>query len=142
MRCFTYMRRIKYLNNIVQLFSFKTILDNENNEYVILNSSQLSKLDTVYDKTQFEFTENHIHILEKINKREFKELDIIAKQIGKALLQILKYNFPDKYFYVFVTISLNDSMIVRFHQKWSGEMPFCNPEEYESSNEKVLVYEG
>ena len=96
----------------------------------------------INDKTEFEATENHVHILDRIKINEFNELFPIAEKLGQALLNALKYNYPEKRFVVFATIDLNDSFIIRFHQQWSGEVYYYNTADFTSSNSKVLMFDG
>ena len=135
------MKRIQYLEVLSSLFSFKVITDNYHNEYIVYKSSNLSKVENISDKTAFEASENHVHIIDNISKKEFDNLIPIAIRLGQSLLCNLKYYYPQKNFMVFVSIRLHDSMIIRFHQKWKGEEPYCCPNEFLSSTEKVFLFE-
>lgn len=57
------------------------------------------------------------------------------------MLNCLKWNYPEKQFMVYVSLRMYDSMIIRFHQKWENEEPYCNPHDFTSENEKVFLFE-
>lgn len=136
------MKRLYYLNLLTSLFSFKTITDEVGNEYVLFKSEFTKNFKNITDRTEFEAFQNHIHIIENIKKDEFDALIPVCESLGKTLLCILKRNYPDKHFFVFVSLTLHDSMIIRFHQKWEGEEPFCNPQDFTSPYEKVFLFEA
>lgn len=70
------------------------------------------------------------------------ELVSLANKLGNMLFNALKYSFPNKYFYVYITIALHGSFIVRFHQKWENEIPYYNVKDFDESKEIILVFEG
>lgn len=51
----------------------------------------------------------------------------------------LSFSFPDKHFVVFVTIT--DSMIIRFHQKWENE-PYYYSNENFGNNEYMISFDN
>ena len=57
------------------------------------------------------------------------------------MLNALVYSYPTKSFYVYVTIELHDSFIIRFHQKWDGEEPYYDPNKITFPNSKDFVFE-
>lgn len=134
------MKHIDYLKKIVGLFEFRVISDKRGNEFVLLADNMISNVDFVEDKTAFEASENHVHIINNIKKDDMESLVSIGKILGETLTNILKVSFPEKEFMVFVSLRLNDSMIIRFHQRWQNELPYCNPEEFRSENEKVFLF--
>ena len=136
------MKRIELLNSISGMFEFKSIHDASNNEFVLFKENTLDSVDEGLDKTSFESSQNHKHLIDNIKKDEFLALIPIANSFGNALLCNLKYYYPKKHFLVFVSIRLYDSMIIRFHQKWENEESFCNPDEFTSPNEKVFMFEA
>ena len=123
------------------LFNFKTIIDEKDNEYVVFSNNKINKISDIADKTQFEATENHIHLYDKVKKRELEELTLIGQIIGKSLLCVLKSTFPQKKFIVYVSITIGDSMIIRFHQKWQNESLFYDDFQDVQSNETILMFE-
>ena len=135
------MKRIEYLKLLSNLFEYKIIKDKFNNEYVVLKENIFTHIDNISDKTAFEAIENHIHLIDNITKEEFKILPDIAESIGKAVLCNLKVSYPQKHFVIFVSISLSGSMIIRFHQKWENEDYYYNVADFDSSNEKVFMFE-
>ncbi len=136
------MRRLQYFKLITDLCSFKTIFDELNNEYVLFYNSHFNEVQSVADRTIFEATENHIHLLDNIKKDEFNELGDIAERLGQALLSLLMQQFPKKHFMVFVSFRCYDSLTIRFHQKWENEEPFCCPDDFSCSKERVLCFES
>ena len=82
--------RVKLLNNkclkfILGLLEFKTIKDIHNNEYVLFEDNPLNNIDFIEDKTLFEASENHIHICDKVNKKQYNQLITLGKSLGKIL---------------------------------------------------------
>lgn len=135
------MRRIEYLQCIANLFSFKSIYDEKGNEYVLFANSIYDSVKHISDRTAFEAYENHVHLLDNIKEQDFPQCVVIAKHLGRALLSALSESYPDKKFIAFVSIKKNDSMIIRFHQKWENEEPYFNPNDFTSKFEKVLKIE-
>ena len=132
------MKQIGFLEKIATLFEFKTVKDKYGNEFVLFANNTINDIDFMEDKTAFESSENHIHIINNIKKEDIESLISIGKILGEALSDILKTRFHEKTFMVFVTLS--DSMIIRFHQKWDNELPYCNPEEFSKGAEKVFLF--
>ncbi len=128
----------KTLKMVSNLFSFKTIKDEYDNEYVVFKRSPINHIDDIVDKTQFEAIENHIHLFDKVKQRDVEELSSIGKNIGKALLYTLNAFYPQKRFVVYVTITVGDSMIIRFHQKWDGEPLYYEDIESLRSRDEVI----
>ena len=135
--------RLELLRTIIGLTSFKTLYDStQENEFVMFADSTVQTVPPTYDRTAFEASENHVHLLDHITRREFHTLLPLAPQLGELLLVSLKHAFPEKHFIVYVSVHLNDSLIVRFHQKWPGELPFCDPANFQSGDERVFSIEG
>lgn len=137
------MKRISFLQLIASLFSFKTVKDFHGDEYVLFNDSGImpEDLKNISDKTEFEAIENHIHILEKITRKEFEKLDEISQILGKSLLSCLRRKYPDKHFFVYVSIDLKDSMIIRFHQDWKNEDPYYDDNDFGRDTKLFVFYE-
>jgi len=136
------MKRIEYFELLAKTFEFKTIIDDYGNEFVLLKENCVDSFKKIEDKTEFEASENHIHLLDNINKNEFEILKKIAPILGQAVLHSLTSQYAQKHFRVYVSIHLYDSMIIRFHQKWDNEEFYCNPDEFTSSKEKVYAFEN
>lgn len=135
-------KRIEYLELIASLFTYKTIVDEAGNEYILFSGNPLDHVNNILDRTEFEAFQNHVHLIFDIKKSELNALVRIADSLGQALLYNLKSCYPEKHFMVFVTSHLHDSLIIRFHQKWENEEPFCNVDDFASSEEKVFLYEA
>ncbi|MBE6756388.1 MAG: hypothetical protein E7555_08025 [Ruminococcaceae bacterium] len=136
------MKRFDFLQLTVGLFSFRTIEDNSGNEYVVYCSSTVTpeSLKDISDRTEFEALENHVHLLDKITKKEFENAEEISDILGKSLLNCLRAKYPDKHFFVYVSVDLKDSMIIRFHQEWENEEPYYNAEDDFGKNTKLFIF--
>ena len=115
--------------------------DKTGNEYVLFANSSINYLPEISDKTAFESLENHIHLLYNVRKEEYKNLIEVGEKLGQAVLESLQYHYPTKRFVVFVSVKLNDSMIIRFHQKWENEEPYYDPNDFNSEKDRVLKFE-
>lgn len=135
------MKAMDYYYQIAALFQFKTICDERGNEYVLLANNTLNCVEGIGDRTQFEATENHVHLVDCLTKREYSRGAEVAKSIGKALLCSLRSAYPEKQFAVFASLSLNDSLIIRFHQKWPNEPLYYSVDDFVSGTETVLKFE-
>jgi|LSQX01.2.fsa_nt_gb hypothetical protein len=136
------MKRIEFLELLSSLYGYKTIYDESGNEFVVFNHSNLDCVQSIKDKTEFEAIENHIHLLDNIKEDEFESLDTISKILVKSIIYNLKCWYPEKQFFVYVSIRLHDSMIIRFHQKWINEEPYFNTADFTSPIEKVFMLES
>lgn len=135
------MRKIELLRAFSEMFDFKTVTDENGNEYVIYANSVLSEIGSeLKDKTQFEAVENHIHLIDNVKKYDFDELIEIGKVLGETQLSVLKSKYPDKEFCVFVTVDIGESMIIRFHQVWENEPVYYNPDDFNSEKTRVLMF--
>ena len=136
-----FLLKKKDLIIISNLFDFKIITDKQKNEYVIFRENIINDIDNISDKTQFEALENHIHLCDDVKRKDLKELSLIGQNIGQALFYTLKSTFPQKDFIVYVSITVGDSMIIRFHQKWQNEYLFYEGSESSLPDEIILKYE-
>ena len=91
----------------------------------------------LYLKT-FEALDSHFHLIDNIRRYDKQLLIDFGKKIGKLLIDRLSFSFPDKHFVVFVTIT--DSMIIRFHQKWENE-PYYYKENL-GNNEYMISFDN
>lgn len=135
------MNKLSLYNELLDIFEFKTIRDNLGNELVILKSSSSDIFDgtTIEDKTAFEALDSHFHLVDNVRRYDKQTLIELGKKIGRLLIERLSYSFPDKHFIVFVTIS--DSMIIRFHQKWENE-PYYYDDENLNENEYMITFDN
>lgn len=129
----------KCLKFILDLLEFKTIKDAYNNEYVLFKNNPLNNIDYLEDKTSFEASENHIHICDRVRRKQYEHLVALGDSLGKILLNALKSRYPKKEFAVYVTLTLNDSMIIRFHQIWENESLYYE-ELNDSPKEKIMRF--
>lgn len=134
-------KKLFLYNELLNIFEFKSIHDNLGNELIILDKSTSNMLDgTVFeDKTAFEALDSHIHLINNIRRYDKKDLIDFGKKIGKLLIDRLSFSFPEKHFIVYVTIT--DSMIIRFHQKWENESYYYDAENFKE-NEYVILFEN
>lgn len=135
------MTKVELLKYLSEMFDFKTVTDENGNEYVIYAHSGITEIGSeVEDKTQFEAVENHIHLIDNVKKSDFEQLVEIGRVLGETQLNALKAKYPDKEFCVFVSVNVRDSMIIRFHQVWENEFVYYNPDDFNSDKIKVLVF--
>ena len=124
-----HFKSVKGLDNAIYIvYQSSNCLDNEINLY-----DESGNFRAGFDRTAFEALENHVHLTDKINNRNFKSLCQQGKLLGELMIAKLKYDFPDKHFYVYVTIRKGETMIIRFHQDWEGESPYYNDSEWENT---------
>ena len=109
--------------------SFHIISDGTYDYVVNLNCKCLPSI-VVADKTAFEATTNHVHLVNRVSRSQYRQIKYCAEAICKLFAYKLKALFPDKVFVVSLTCTRKDSLILRFHQKWEGEtfyiQPHCN----------------
>lgn len=135
------MTKVELLKDFSEMFDFKTVTDENGNEYVIYANSVLNEIGSeIEDKTQFEAVENHIHLIDNVRKSDFEELVEIGRILGETQFNALKAKYPDKEFCVFVTVDIGESMIIRFHQVWENEFVYYNPDDFNSDKTKVLMF--
>ncbi len=67
------MRRIEFLELLVNLFQFKTVHDEKGNEYVLFSDNPINSAVNVQDHTAFEAIQNHVHLLVNIQKDELQK---------------------------------------------------------------------
>lgn len=65
------MKRIELLNSISGMFEFKSIHDASNNEFVLFKENTIDSVDEGLDKTSFESSQNHKHLIDNIKKVSF-----------------------------------------------------------------------
>lgn len=112
---------------------FYTRKDNKGNEYVFLKTSEEVNNQTIVfqkDKTAFEAFENHIHLWEKIKKKDQEKYKNLGFKIAQNLKTKLNTDFPNKQFVVFLELNFEESSIIRFHQIWNGEPLYFDVKEF------------
>lgn len=138
------MTRSQLLQNIENLFDYKCVTDIFGNEYIFYSSSNWDHVENEgkEDKTALEAIENHVHLLDHVKLKELKVLTSFAHWLAKTMLSALEAKYPEKKFVVYITISIGDSFIVRFHQQWPNESYYFNPDFLNTSKEKIIMYES
>ena len=113
---------------VVNNVDFKTIYDMKGSAFVVLGEScagkDVSSVE-ITDKTAFEAVENHIHI--SLKKTGFIKLFSLRREgitLCRRFMLLLKEKYPTRDFVVYVTVTLGDAAILRFHQKWNGEADY------------------
>ena len=125
MNKFKIKKKQKYIQKTMLTIKTEIVKDSFDNEYVLLKDDlpiEITK--NITDKTQFEGSINHIHLLDNIKEKDLPALGIIAISSIEMLDKYLKTIYPDKHFYIYVSLTISDSMIIRFHQEWCDESPF------------------
>ena len=108
---------------------FKCVYDKSGNEFVVFRQCKIKNnfnLNLFYDKTSFEATVNHIHVLTGIRKKDISVLQTASKGICKYYINLLSKLFPQKTFTVCISIKENESLIFRFHQNWENEPEYLS----------------
>lgn len=101
--------------------------DIHGNTYVFLNEGRGGKtniLPEIQDKTQLEAIENHIHLFDgPFRKKDYELIKELSLRLAQNMFDKLTDAFPEKKFMLYLTMN-NDSVIIRFHQRWDNEPPY------------------
>jgi len=147
------MTRIEYLNCLLPIIypKFYTLLSPSLDELVFLHDgdplpSFLDKEGKAIanyisdDRTQFEATNNHFHLFDKVGEA-YKEMSLdIGKAIANNLLGALNVAFPKKKFVVYLEVNPKTSTILRFHQIWDGESPYLDVKQTYQDDLKLFEF--
>jgi hypothetical protein len=138
------MSEYDFLLRILPIVSpeFYTVKDQEDNEFVFLNSEGKVKniSNRKIDKTQCEAIHNHFHLFNRINfNKKIKAINI-GIAISKNLLNALSFNFPQKKFIVFLEVNIKDSTTIRFHQIWNDELPYFNIDQFKNTEVELFEF--
>lgn len=101
----TTMKDIRFLQLITGIFKFKLIKDERGNEYILNSDNPLDSVGLIEDKTAFEASENHTHIIEKVRTADFEAACSVEQTLGELLFHSLKREYRDKEFVVFVSVT-------------------------------------
>jgi len=112
------------------------------NSYIVYANSPTKRVKNIEDHTQFEALENHVHLIDRVKKHEYPHCVRSGSILGKALLDALHAAYPERHFVVFVTVRMYDSLIIRFHQKWDGELPYYDPDDVRSEKDFIIKFEN
>lgn len=135
------MKDIRFLQLITGIFKFKLIKDERGNEYILNSDNPLNSVGLIEDKTAFEASENHTHIIEKVRTADFEAACSVGQALGELLFHSLKREYRDKEIVVFVSVTVGDSLIIRFHQKWAGEPYYYDVNADYGRNTKIYIFE-
>lgn len=86
----------------------------------------------------YEAVNNHEHLLDDISDEAFSELVADAPVLCRLIYCNIKMQYPQRKLAVYVAVSRHDSLTVRFHQVWTGEPPYYDPEDFSSGDERVF----
>lgn len=139
------MKRIEYFKVINQIVNpvFDVYKDNNCIEFVLPKSNKIILDDiAIEDKTAFEAVESHIHLLDNIKKDEFEDLIEIGSAFCQHYFFKLRQAYPTKIFVVYITIEVNESMILRFHQKWDDEPDYYSEADFHSNKIRIIKITG
>ena len=118
--------RIELLLNLTGFSGFELVSNSRGIEFVLEKTvhDREAYIDNITDKTAFESTVNHFHLLDRLTEEEFNALYLPCKKLCEIFLRYLCSLFPQKRFCVYVTATKGDSLILRFHQYWKDEPPY------------------
>ena len=90
------MKRIELLNSISGMFEFKSIHDASNNEFVLFKENTIDSVDEGLDKTSFESSQNHKHLIDNMWTAQGKIILNALVQTGHSMeLTILAEGVED-----------------------------------------------
>lgn len=122
-----------------QLLHYHVLTDAAGNELLCLCDDHRKTIPlSVEDKTAYEAVNNHEHLLDDISDEAFSELVADAPVLCRLIYCNIKMKYPHRKLAVYVAVSRHDSLTVRFHQVWMGELPYYNPEDFSSRDERVF----
>jgi len=111
----------KYMELLPTIYpQFRSAITKNGKELILLieNTQSIKDLSNVEvdDCSEFEALENHVHLFDKVGKKNKDNVTIVGTAIAKNMLESLKTAFPDKKFVVYLEVNIKDSVIIRFHQ--------------------------
>ena len=122
-----------------QLLHYQVLTDAAGNELLCLCDDHRKTIPlSVEDKTAYEAVNNHEHLLDDISDEAFSELVADAPVLCRLIYCNIKMQYPQRKLAVYVAVSRHDSLTVRFHQVWTGELPYYDPEDFSSGDERVF----
>lgn len=122
-----------------QLLHYHVLTDAAGNELLCLCDDHRKTIPlSVEDKTAYEAVNNHEHLLDDISDEAFSELVADAPVLCRLIYCNIKMKYPHRKLAVYVAVSRHDSLTVCFHQVWMGELPYYNPEDFSSRDERVF----
>lgn len=122
-----------------QLLHYQVLTDAAGNELLCLCDDHRKTIPlSVEDKTAYEAGNNHEHLLDDISDEAFSELVADAPVLCRLIYCNIKMQYPRRKLAVYAAVNRHDSLTVRFHQVWTGEPPYYDPEEFSSGDERVF----
>ncbi len=122
-----------------QLLHYHVLTDAAGNELLCLCDDHRKAIPlSVEDKTAYEAGNNHEHLLDDILDEAFSELVADAPVLCRLIYCNIKMQYPRKKLAVYAAVSRHDSLTIRFHQVWTGEPPYYDPEDFSSGDERVF----
>lgn len=122
-----------------QLLHYQVLTDAAGNELLCLCDDHRKTIPlSVEDKTAYEAGNNHEHLLDDISDEAFSELVADAPVLCRLIYCNIKMQYPQRKLAVYVAVSRHDSLTIRFHQVWTGEPPYYDPEDFSSGDERVF----
>lgn len=122
-----------------QLLHYHVLTDAAGNELLCLCDDHRKTVPlSVEDKTAYEAGNNHEHLLDDISDEVFSELVADAPVLCRLIYCNIKMQYPRRKLAVYAAVSRHDSLTVRFHQVWTGEPPYYDPEDFSSGDERVF----
>lgn len=122
-----------------QLLHYHVLTDAAGNELLCLCDDHRKAIPlSVEDKTAYEAVNNHEHLLDDISDEAFSELVADAPVLCRLIYCNIKMQYPLRKLAVYVAVSRHDSLTVRFHQVWTGEPPYYDPEDFSSGDERIF----
>ena len=118
-----------------QLLHYQVLTDAAGNELLCLCDDHRKTIPlSVEDKTAYEAVNNHEHLLDDISDEAFSELVADAPVLCRLIYCNIKMQYPQRKLAVYVAVSRHDSLTIRFHQVWTGEPPYYDPEDFSSGD--------
>ena len=79
-----------------------------------------------------------VEAADDISDEAFSELVADAPVLCRLIYCNIKMQYPQRKLAVYVAVSRHDSLTIRFHQVWTGEPPYYDPEDFSSGDERVF----
>ena len=140
------MSEVEFVNSMLPIIfpRFFTATDENMGELVILKTGKVFDRINLKEigfrsRTEYEGFENHFHLFDNIDREELPDAINIGEKISRHLLLDLYREYPNKEFIVYMNITHENSMIIRFHQIWENELLFYDTEC--QLQEETMLYE-
>lgn len=131
------MKAIHLLNDLIHII-YPVFVLNKNSrgeELVFLKGLEDGGIVDCVSNTQCEATENHVHLFDRVNKQDREAALGVSLAIARNLKASLQRHFPERDFVVYLDLNYDDSVIVRFHQRWIQEPLYYEPSDLQKEYE-------